>query len=101
LFNCIALDDGVNNRFTRRLRELGRRLYVRVRGLDETRSVALVDAKSAPTPASWYIKLLAGRTGFLPGSLELEEEVAGTDDLIPEMDTGFFSFLGLIKPTSR
>ncbi|KAF9777716.1 hypothetical protein BJ322DRAFT_1176868 [Thelephora terrestris] len=43
---------------TRRLRELGRRLYVRVRGLDETRSVALVDAKSAPTPASWYINCL-------------------------------------------
>ena len=56
----------------------------------------LVDARSTPTSASWYIKLLAGRTGFLPGSVEVEGEVAETEDLKPEMDTGFFSFFGLI-----
>jgi hypothetical protein len=60
----------------------------------------LVDLRSTPTSASWWIKLLTGRAGFLPGGFETEE-VGECEDLKPDIDTGFFSRLGLIKAPSR
>ena len=60
----------------------------------------LIDPRSTPTSASWWIKSLAGRVGFLPDGFGVEEAGEG-GELKPEMDTGFLSRLGLIGLSSR